>query len=471
MKSKNFVALVLCLVLISCAIGFTACNNDTPEPKRGIIYVTALFSGGLYDSELGTAVWEPFATEFDVYEDAMDENGALDIGKILSIFSGDMLEIIQLVTDALGYTPGTLLYDLTLDQDGVSYNQNLIPANNEPLDEDGYVMDISYGVFGIYKPFKENLEARYGDKYDVSVFNYDWRLSPADAGAKLEAYIAEKGYDEVVLMSHSMGGPVVNSYLARSEANRTKTKLYMGFAPATLGSFDALAALTCPLEYVERFLAGFNLDDMDGVKSMIAPYLDKVGDFLFNNIGLMHLVPSYQYLSSAQYGVENYGIIVDGEPLTTRDEIYDFYLTRDWAYYLDENGEKIVASDGDYASPDGYKLKPGAATIESYYDSLFVDGKLASEYVNCYYVVGTGVSTVTGLSYDSETDAYTLLTDSDCAKQGDGTVPYYSSIGGNTYSSISQDRIYEIEGSGHMDVGAKWDLLKDFIFEKIDALN
>lgn len=475
MKLKNVTALALVFILVLCAVGLTACNDtNAPEPNRGIIYVTALFSGGLYDSETGTAIWEPFNTEFDVYEDAMNDEGALDIGKILGLFQNEMSSIISLVIKALGYKPGSLLYDLTLDQDGVSYNENIIPANNEPLDNNGNVMDISYGVFGLYKPFVENIEARYGDKYDVSVFNYDWRLSPADAGAKLEEYIAEKGYDEVVLMSHSMGGPVVNSYLARNESNRNKTKLYMGFAPATLGSFDALAALTCPLEYVERFLSGFDLESMgvtmDSVKSTIAPYLDKVGDFLFNNIGLMHLVPSYQYLSSAQYGGNNYGIVVDGTPLTTREEIYDFYLTRAWAYYLDKNGNKIVAEEGDYASPDGYKLKPGAGQIESYYDSLFVDGKLASEYVNCYYVVGTGLSTLCGLNYDSATDTYTLLTDSDCDKQGDGTVPYYSSIGGNTYSSISSDRIYEIAGSGHMDVGAKWALLQDFIFEKIDAL-
>lgn len=471
MKHKNLIALLLVLLLLACAVGLVACNND-PEPKRGIIYVTALFSGGLYDSETGMAVWEPFDTEFSVYEDAMNEEGALDIEKILGLFKDEFSSILTLVMNALSYEPGTLLYDLSLNQDGVSNNPNIIPANNEPLDQYGYVMDISYGVFGIYKPFVENLKARYGNKYDVSVFNYDWRLSPADAGAKLENYIAEKGYDEVVLMSHSMGGPVVNSFLARNEANRNKTKLYMGFAPATLGSFDALAALTCPMEYIERFLAGFGVseEDMPDIKSTIAPFIDKLGDFLFNNVGLMHLVPSYQYLSSAQYGGEYQGIIVDGSPLTTRDEIYDFYLTRDWAYYLDDDGEKIVAQDGDYASPDGFKLKTGAAQIESYYDSLFVNGSLASECVNSYYVVGTGVSTVTGLSYDSESNTYTLLTDSNCDKQGDGTVPYYASIGGNTYSNIPQDRIYEIAGSGHMDVGAKWDLLSAFIYEKIDAL-
>lgn len=480
MKKKNLTAILLALVLIVSAVGFVACNDDVPapEPKRGIIYTTALFSGGLYDSETQTAVWEPFRTEFSIYEDAMNEEGALDLGKIMAVLEPEISRVMALVVDAIMYTPGSILYDLTLDQDGNSYNPNIIPANDYPVDKKGRLMDISYGVFGIYKPFVENISERYGDKYEVSVFNYDWRLSPADAGEKLEKYIADKGYDEVILMSHSMGGPVVNSYLSRSEENRNKTKLYMGFAPATLGSFDALAALTCPLEYMERFLSGFLTEetaeemniDMDSIKSTVAPFLDTLGDFLFNNIGLMHLVPSYQFLSSAQYEDGNCGIVVDGKALTTKEEIYDFYLTRDWAYYLDEDGNKIVAGEGDYASPDGYKLKKAAAEIESYYDSLFVDGKLASEYVNSYYVVGTGLSTLTGITYDSETDTYALLTDNGCAKQGDGTVPYYASIGGNTYSSISSDKIYEIEGSGHMDVGAKWDLLKDFIFEKIDAL-
>lgn len=123
-------------------------------------------------------------------------------------------------------------------------------------------MDISYGAFGIYRTFANNLKREFGDEYDVLVFNQDWRISPQKSAKALEDYINAKGYKEVVLLSHSMGAPVVNSYLARSKENRDKVSLYAGFAPATLGSFDALAALACPDVYVNNFLSGVDLESL-----------------------------------------------------------------------------------------------------------------------------------------------------------------------------------------------------------------
>lgn len=130
-----------------------------------------------------------------------------------------------------------------------------------------------------------------------------------------------------------MGAPVVNNYLARSEANRNKVKLYMGFAPATLGSFDALAAMACPDVYVDNFLGGMDLSGLPvDVYAIVDSVVNgKLGDFFRNNQGLMSLVPSWQLISSDQYDDDNPAITVDGKAITTKEELYDLYRSMRWA--------------------------------------------------------------------------------------------------------------------------------------------
>ncbi len=486
MKTKKIIAIILAIILTIGMLATLVACNTADTTKRAIIYVTALFSGGLYypttDEITGEtynqAIWEPFPEfGFDI-ADLM--SGDVDLSS-LGIDLEDTDNLLNNVLELLGFSSitdlldaaTTIISDLSLDQDGNSNNPAVIPANNKPKDRDGKVMDISYGVFGVYKPFVDNLKAKYGDKYEVSVFNYDWRYSPADAGAKLEKYINDNGYDEVILMSHSMGGPTVNQYLVKNKANRDKVKLYMGFAPATMGSFDALAALTCPMDYL-KYMAGDLLNDIPSyVLTAVESVLKQFGDFLFNNIGLMTLIPSYQYLASGQYGDDEAGIYVmkkgetEYKALTKKDEIYNFYMTRDWAYYLDENGKKIK----DAASPVGYKLKKPVKNLANYYDSFYLDGKFAADTINSYYFVGTGIgTTITGLKYDENTNKYTLLTNTGSEKLGDGTVPYYSSIGGQNPSKIKEGRLIEYAGHNHLEVGADFELLKDDIYRLIDSV-
>lgn len=503
MKTKRIVValLVLCVLMTSC-VAFIGCDKD--EDNKAIIYVTALFAGGLYDKETNIAKWEPFETEFDAWSLM---TGDLSLEDLIGLFeeSGEIPAVLQLALNAISYTEGSLLWELTLDNDGVGYNPNIVPANGLPVDNNGKVMDISYGAFGLYKPFVDNISAKYGDEYDVLVYNQDWRMSPAKSAEELENFINEKGYDEVIFMSHSMGGPVVNSYLARSEANRNKVKLYMGFAPATLGSFDALAALSCIDKYVNNFLGGMDLSGLPfDVNQIVGDIMDgTMGDFFRNNIGLMSLVPSWQLISSDQYDEENPAITIDGKAISSEEELYDFYKSQRWAKYLvqrtkseilmDDDSDAlykyVTAEDGQYADENGNRLKDFAANIDSYYDSLFVDGKIASESVNSYYFVGTyGSATITNMKLTTkrDDDGNILYDDYGCvqydyeiitgggaeAKIGDGTVPYYSSIGGNTataeYIAALGDRLVEIEGEGHGAVGLSWDLLGDHIMSLLE---
>ena len=497
LKSVVVLALVVILALSACLV---ACNKkDTPDPtpstptpptptpvvdpdpnydpdnhsNKAIIYVTALFGGGLYNEATNEPVWDPFYTEFSLYDHWAPESSTIyDFAGVLGEFSDEMGDAVLMILDAMSYTEGTLLYDLSLDEDGNGLNPNVVPANlnsdmEKPVDIDGDSLHCYYGAVAIYKQFILETRKQFGDEYDCIIFNQDWRKSPADSAAVLEQFVNNLGYDEIIFMSHSMGGPVVNSYLARSQANRDKVKLYLAFAPATLGSFDAYGAMTCPKDYLGAFLTtfGFNLEDLladAAVGSIVNMVLNKIGLFFNNNCGMMALCPCFEFLNSEQLGGDSAGgLIVDGKKIglcedlsdpdaveAAKQELYDFYNTLNWALYLDDDGKTIHYEDGDDAgskgivrivngktkgsidcnvvcyekngnvtlSDDGFgnpicvnkkgdRIKFGAARLKTYYEGLYVDGDIAMSKVNSYIFLGTGIkSTNTGCIMVTKTD-------------------------------------------------------------------
>ena len=513
MKQKRFVlitlVLVLVLVLSLALVGLTACGHKDKGHKKAIIYVTALFGGGLYNDETKAPAWDPFFTEMDLY-DHVDDEGNMDFIGILGEYTGDTSDdrdwaddnpyggIMTMLTSALTFEEGTLLYDLSLDQDGNPLNPHVVPASKDSVDKDGNLLHVYYGAVGIYKPFIENPEKEFGKDYDVVTFNQDWRKNPAESAALLEQFINEKGYEEVIFMSHSMGGQVVNHYLARSQANRDKVKLYLAFAPATLGSFDAYAAMTCPLEYMTSFLATFNLDLSSlnlpiDINAMIQGGLDAVAPFFDNSEGMMALCPSWELLSSEQYANNAAGgFVVDGQRISSREELYDFYESMPWAFYLDENGDKIKVDDtsnvpaGWYINKDGYRIKPGVAKVtqQNFFENMYVDGNIAMSYVNEYIFVGRGItSTITGINLTTighDEDGYPIysyeIVHDDQAPVGtqgwiggDGQVCLYASLAGQSYAGMKgAGRLIEIPGRWHMDVGGCWAILGDYVMDLID---
>ena len=504
MKQKRIVLIVLVVVLVLslALVGLTACGNKDKNKgnKKAIIYVTALFGGGLYNDETKAPAWDPFFTEMDLY-DHVDDEGNMDFIGIIGEYTGKTSDdrdwddegqyggIMTMLTSALTFEEGTLLYDLSLDQDGNPLNPHVVPATLDSKDKDGNLLHVYYGAVGIYKPFIVNPQEEFKN-YDVLVFNQDWRKNPAESAALLEQFINRAGYEEVILMSHSMGGQVCNSYLARSEANRNKVKRYLAFAPATLGSFDAYAAMTCPLEYMTSFLATFNLDlsslnlQMIDINAMIQGGLDAVAPFFNNSEGMMALCPAWELLSSDQYANNAQGgFVIDGRRISSKEELYEFYERMPWAFYLDEEGNKMKVDDtsnvpaGWYINKDGYRIKPGVAKITQlgFYENMYVDGKIAMNYVDEYIFVGRGItSTITGINLTTigeDEDGYPIysyeIVHADQAEVGeegwiggDGQVCLYASLAGQSYAEMkAANRLIEIPGRWHMDIGGCWAIL------------
>jgi len=509
MKQKRIAVIILCLVLILslALVGLTACGDKKASGnKKAIIYVTALFGGGLYNEETKSPAWDPFFTEMDLY-DHVDEEGNMDFAGIIGEYmdeekadprdwddDGQYGGMVTMMLDALTFEEGTLLYDLSLDQDGKPLNPHVVPATTASVDKDGKLLNCYYGAVGIYKKFIVNPQEEFKD-YDVWTFNQDWRKNPAESAELLEKFINEKGYEEVILMSHSMGGQVCNTYLARSEQNRNKVKLYLAFAPATLGSFDAYAAMTCPLDYMTSFLSTFGLDlsSLDlpiDINALISNSLETVKPFFTNSEGMMALCPAWELLSSRQFENEG-GFVVDGEKISSKEELYEFYERMPWAFYLDEDGNRIKVEDktnvpeGWYINKDGFRIKPGVAKVTQlgFYEGMYVDGDIAMSKVNSYTFVGRGIeSTITGINLTTigeDEDGYPIYSfeivhDDQAAVGeegwigGDGQVCLYASLAGQGLADLrATGRLVEIPGRWHMDVGGCWDILGDYVMSHI----
>ncbi len=75
-------------------------------------------------------------------------------------------------------------------------------------------------------------------KYTIDFFSYDWRLSNGISAQKLDSYINEMGYDNVILLGNSMGGLVASGYLALGENQKNKVRAVYYLASPLLGSVE-----------------------------------------------------------------------------------------------------------------------------------------------------------------------------------------------------------------------------------------
>jgi len=81
-------------------------------------------------------------------------------------------------------------------------------------------------------------------EYDVIFFPYNWLGDLNDSTDKLEAHINEKKYSKVIFVTHSTGGLLASSYIARG-SNNTKVEKAILIAAPLYGTYSALE----PIEF------------------------------------------------------------------------------------------------------------------------------------------------------------------------------------------------------------------------------
>lgn len=460
-----FVAVILTVVSLA-VFGCALWYGMRQKPKRGIVIVTALLSGGLVevkDDGTETVVWDPVPMDEFPIQEVLLPDGSLNIStelvtEILNSFENGILDVLDLVTGEDGF-----INALQVDRNTGKSVRNIKPATSET---DSHV---KYGVLNVYKQTYDRMVAEYGDEAEVSVFNYDWRLDNVENGRLLEEYINSKGYDEVILTSHSMGGNVVSCYLARSEENRSKVKLYCAYAPSLLGSVDALAYIEDPMRLGDML-------DIDGIKNMLpsaaAGMVDSIVETVLNDVmaefirgftSMYQLFPSPYLMESAQYSHtgSDYMITIDGKPIETREELIEFYASRPWAF--NEDGEPIYVFQ---------KEANGKTRLENFFDSAYVatDAGLvhSTTLVNTVYFVGTGISGRERATYITDADGNIVLDKTYSSYDGDNMVLVYSATAA---LGPEAPNAYVIDNGSHGPVGISFDaLLKEKTFEEINKV-
>lgn len=497
---KKFIVILLVVVMAVLSLGvLTACDDssqNSAKNKKAVVICTALLSGGLYDKETNESVWDPVAE--GVYFQQVFPGGDM-LGLVMSVLTDSTT--FDLIGGVLKYKEGTknFLWQITLNEQGESNNPNLRPANVLPTTEDGNykatfwneegkIIDgygaytggekIQYGAIAAYRQQCLDLKARYEELgWDVVVFNYDWRWDNRRNSELLDQFIKTNGWEEVVLTSHSMGGPVVAGYIAllqnrwleaekieEGQKNVKKpneiVKAYRAFSPATAGSLDAIYYLDDPAGGVADAVTGAIGDKLgnlvlgidaikEGVKKIAGPLAQ-------NMTSVMQLLPFQTFADSEYYKEGESPVYVDGKPVT---DMYAWYCSRPWAHTSDWRPDV----DGIYD-----KLKPGMRDLPEYWNSFYVKENkddeanvFAPELVNTTYCLGTGYNTkkslqivtkdtdtvkvnkVTYEMWDTKNHAYdNALTSIEYYSydhnailygDGDGTMPTNACVGGLNY--------------------------------------
>ncbi len=105
---------------------------------------------------------------------------------------------------------------------------------------DDYSIQDPYGTDDAYKNLFQALLAEFGSQYDVIFYNYNWLGDLNESAQLLANDIDKKGYDKVVLVTHSTGGLLAATYIASSNKNVAKVERAVLIAAPLLGTLTSL---------------------------------------------------------------------------------------------------------------------------------------------------------------------------------------------------------------------------------------
>lgn len=286
-----------------------------------------------------------------------------------------------------------------------------------------------FASFDGMKYIYEIIQPLYGDRYDIVVWQYDWRQHNAGSAAELQKFIDYNGWEELMFFTHSMGGVVTANYLALSESNREKTKLFMPFGCPFFGSMDAITNL-----FTEANPSGLMNMLFQAINNMFNKNF-ALSDAARTLASVYELLPMaandkawYYDESSSHYSGVASTVQLNGKYLTA-DELTDFIKSFDWT----------KRKDGSFT--------PVVNNLNAYRDNLWVDnGKgekvFVTELVPTEYIVGVDVSTTVSVTLNDNGQILSKVK----SMLGDGTVPAYSASAGN---SLDDPNVHLVHGIEH----------------------
>ncbi len=470
--------LILCVAfLFSATFAFAGCRNvpdddraqggdDIQDGGKAIIILPGLMASGLYDSATGEAVWDPF--EGELWFKDLVSGGKINFSAVLPLlFLNDSVNVALANISANDYAgnENSIFNKLAVNEDGTPKVPSVIAADMSFDNPER----LRYGAINAYTDMYNAMEERYGDDYEVSVFNYDFRLDNRQGAAKLEEFINRKNYSEVILIVHSNGGHVASIYLASSQANRDKVSLVCTFDSPLTGSLTALTTLENVNKMVSGVLAVIP-DTLAVLRDIVEQAFEKQFKPLVNMYTVYQLLPTYNLLLSPQYAMNldgEGGINEKSSFIMVKDyddedyhyvdfdslqEIYEFYLSREWAYMSNGEIRPPLASWIDYANA-GYVTLPDGRSVHS------------MSLVNTHYIAGNDYQTTCSVLFDEQEDGSLKYTGTVTTPHGDGVVLVFGSTEG-----APVNRIHIIENADHYDVAQQYDKFsKELVYDIIDG--
>lgn len=288
----------------------------------------------------------------------------------------------------------------------------------------------NFGALDTYSRLNTTLYNEFCDRYEVVFFQYDWRYSNAVSANKLNTFINNKEYDNVVLVAHSMGGLVAANYLKLGTDQQDKVRTLITLGTPFFGSIDMVEYFQL-CRYANDLLDVISLyvavsdsaaDDLVGV---LAEYANSATDILHNMPAVYELFPNKQYFDvTERYYLKNIEFLgMSNENVSSYAETKAVLLDKLYGY--------------------NSSLMTNADTVNN---GLFSNGEYITNTVNSYYIVGTNISTTQYITFDSSA-IYTFHSKitSNC---GDGTVATWSADLGGLYPT----RTYYVNNTPHTGV-------------------
>ena len=201
---RRLLAAALSLLMIWSAFALCAGAKDSPVP---VIVVSGMNSFPLYDGETGEQVWGPKT------KDILGVVGRALLPTVKAIVKRDFDVLADASFDDVYQT---LFEIVSCDETGTPLHP--ISTVRFPQSADHYEELLQSEQTEDEVAIVKTLSGAVGAEH-VYFFNYDWRLSPQEHVDDLYAFIEtvkkEQHAEKVTLVPCSMGGTVVNSYLAR----------------------------------------------------------------------------------------------------------------------------------------------------------------------------------------------------------------------------------------------------------------
>lgn len=415
---RKVLSLIIILSIITVSIiSFGACS---PKSKKAILVLPGVM-GSIY---------------YKIDEDT-GEKVAIWSGESPDEFLSSFRNMDLLVCDDEGIPMHDNVYVADWnDKELWKYGSNLkMIAGPDQLPNEGDVI----------RTMTQGLEDEFGDRYDVRVYQFDWRLDLRYLGEQLENFINQEGYTEVILVTHSMGGMVASNYLARSQANCDKVSLFVPIACPFLGSVEIYS-------YMET--GAFPGYDDIGID------LKKLTGFGNTIQSAYQLFPFPALYDSYPEGVSP--VSVNGVGLSY-DEASILLKQRAWAQKKNSSG-----------------VRPQFDTIPDAINGLYdAEGKHITTKVNTYFIATNSYKTRYNINYSSAdiNGVYDNLNVDDSINKtvsGDSIVPIYSALLGqiDNMGNPTADNILIISTntSSHMYVAATPEA-KAKVLELVRAMN